>query len=360
MAESENKDHDNKANLQANHGHVPVMRSRVTELLAPSVTARGDRAVIVDGTLGAGGHSEYFLRTFPEAIVIGIDRDRHALAQATQRLAPFGERFLGINARFDQFWDEIQNQAALSVPACAVAVAEGVTGALFDLGVSSMQLDQIERGFAYRVDAPLDMRMNDTQDLTAADVLNTYSHGELARMLKTYGDERFAGKIASAIVKQREVAPFTHSARLVQLLYDAIPAATRRTGGHPAKRTFQALRIEVNRELEALENVIPIITSVLAPGGRAVFMSYQSLEDKIVKQTFAELTTSKTPPGLPVDLPEFAAKFRLVTKGALKADPEEIAENPRAAPVRVRAIEALQEEGTDPMNYGERSKVHEN
>ena len=361
MTESQLKDHHNETNLQAHHGHVPVLRARVTEILQPRVVARGEQAVIVDGTLGAGGHSEYFLKSFPQAVVIGIDRDRHALAQAMKRLAPFGQRFYGINARFDQCWEEIKAGAAQSVHACSLAVAEGVAGALFDLGVSSMQLDQIDRGFAYRVDAPLDMRMNDSEGQTAADVLNTYSHGELARILKTYGDERFAGKIASAIVKQREIEPFSHSARLVELLYNTIPAATRRTGGHPAKRTFQALRVEVNRELEAIENVIPIISSVLAPGGRAVFMSYQSLEDKIVKQAFADLTRSKTPPGLPVDLPESSAKFRLVTRGAEKADPKEIEENPRAASVRVRAIEALQEEtGTHPMNYGERSKVHEN
>ena len=219
-----------------------------------------------------------------------------------------------------------------------------MAGALFDLGVSSMQLDQVERGFAYKTDAPLDMRMDPSQGITAADVLNTYSHGDLARVLKTYGDERFAGKIASAVLKEREKEPFSNSGRLVELLYATIPAATRRTGGHPAKRTFQALRVEVNRELEAIEQVIPVITDSLAVGGRAVFMSYQSLEDRIVKQAFKQLSTSTTPAGLPMDLPGTAAHFSIVTRGAEKASDAEIAENPRAASVRVRALERV--EGT--------------
>ena len=204
-----------------------------------------------------------------------------------------------------------------------------------------MQLDQQERGFSYRGDAPLDMRMDQTQGITAAEVLNTYSHGDLARILKTYGDERFAGKIASAVIAERDREPFDRAARLVELLYATIPAATRRTGGHPAKRTFQALRIEVNRELEAVENVVPVITNLLGVGGRAVFMSYQSLEDKIVKAAFNELTTSKTPAGLPMDLPGTEPEFRTVTRGAEKAPADEIERNPRAAPVRVRCIEKL-------------------
>ncbi len=359
MAESKAKKLEQEANLSLNYGHVPVLKDRVTELLAPSVRAEGNQAVIIDGTLGAGGHTEFFLQSFPQAYVIGVDRDIHALQSAKERLSVFGDRFHPIHARFDHFHAGIEAAAANNVPSCQLALEHGISGALFDLGVSSMQLDQVERGFAYRVDAPLDMRMNDSESLTAAEVLNTYSHGELARVLKTYGEERFAGKIASAIVKEREKEPFSTSARLVELLYATIPAASRRTGGHPAKRTFQALRVEVNRELDAIEKVIPIITSMLVPGGRAVFMAYQSLEDKIVKKQFAELSRDKTPPGLPVDLPGHAARFRLVTRGAEKASPVEIEENPRAAPVRVRAIEALQEDGT-PMNYEERSKVHEN
>ncbi|WP_396124841.1 16S rRNA (cytosine(1402)-N(4))-methyltransferase RsmH [Corynebacterium sp. HS2168-gen11] len=329
-----------QADLRANHGHVPVMRARVTQLLAEAVTAAGEHAVIIDGTLGAGGHSEYFLTQFPLATVIGLDRDTHALGQARARLEKFGDRFVGLHCRFDQYLPVLEQTAAAGNQACQRYLDYGLTGALFDLGVSSMQLDQPERGFAYSIDAPLDMRMNDAEGLTAADILNTYSHGELAKVLKNYGDERFAGKIASAVIKEREREPFTTSQRFVELLYATIPAAARRTGGHPAKRSFQALRIEVNRELEAIEQVVPRIADALHPGGRAVFMAYQSLEDKIVKRIFADLTTSKTPPGLPVDLPEFAAKFSLVTRGAEKATEDEIAENPRSASVRVRAIEA--------------------
>lgn len=320
---------------QQMHGHVPVMRERMAELLAPAV---GTDAVLIDATLGAGGHTEHFLTTFPGARVIGVDRDPNALAEATERLAPFGDRFAAVQARFDEMGEAI---AAAEGEAFDLVRANGVAGALFDLGVSSMQLDQAERGFAYRVDAPLDMRMDPTRGITAAEVLNTYSHGELAHVLKTYGDERFAGKIASAVVKEREREPFTTSARLVELLYDTIPAATRRTGGHPAKRTFQALRVEVNGELDAIRNVVPVITDLLAVGGRVVFMSYQSHEDKIIKSALRELTTSKTPPGLPMDLPGTEAKFALITHGAEQASKEEIERNPRAAPVRVRGIKKL-------------------
>lgn len=320
------------------HGHVPVMRDRMAELLAPAVERFGADAVLIDGTLGAGGHTEHFLTVFPDARVIGVDRDPNALAQASERLAPFGERFTPVQMRFDAVGDAIANNDG---PVFDTAREHGIAGALFDLGVSSMQLDQEERGFSYRGDAPLDMRMDPTTGITAAEVLNTYSHGDLARVLKTYGDERFAGKIASAIVAEREREPFDRAGRLVELLYDTIPAATRRTGGHPAKRTFQALRIEVNRELEAVENVVPVITGLLGVGGRAVFMSYQSLEDKIVKAAFADLTASKTPAGLPLDLPGTEPAFRTVTRGAEKAPAEEIERNPRAAPVRVRCIEKL-------------------
>lgn len=324
--------------IDANHGHVPVMRDRMGDLLHPAVDAFGGGAVIVDGTLGAGGHTEYFLSEFPAATVIGIDRDGAALEQATGRLEKFGDRFVPVRGRFDCLADELEGNTH---PVFQRVRETGLAGAFFDLGVSSMQLDQEERGFAYRVDAPLDMRMDPSTGMTAADVLNTYSHGDLARVLKTYGDERFAGKIASAVVAEREKEPFDRSGRLVDLLYNVIPAATRRTGGHPAKRTFQALRVEVNRELDALSNVIPMVADALGPGGRAVFMSYQSHEDKLVKRAFAELTESKSPPGLPTELPDMAPHFRLVTRGAEQASEAEIELNRRAASVRVRAVEKL-------------------
>lgn len=327
--------------IDSNHGHVPVMRDRMGDLLRPAVEIFAGDAVIIDGTLGAGGHTEYFLNEFPHTTVVGIDRDGAALEQASSRLEKFGDRFVPVLGRFDCIGDELQ---ASEHPVFERVRSTGLAGAFFDLGVSSMQLDQQERGFAYRTDAPLDMRMDPSRGMTAADVLNTYSHGDLARVLKTYGDERFAGKIAAAVVAERAKEPFERSGRLVELLYDVIPAATRRTGGHPAKRTFQALRVEVNRELDALANVIPMVADALGPGGRAVFMSYQSLEDKLVKRAFAEMTESKTPPGLPTELPGTAPKFRLVTRGAEQASEAEVELNPRAASVRVRAVEKLDSE----------------
>ncbi|MFT4126496.1 MAG: 16S rRNA (cytosine(1402)-N(4))-methyltransferase RsmH [Gordonia sp. (in: high G+C Gram-positive bacteria)] len=307
------------------------MARRIVELLAPALT--GERPVIVDATLGAGGHSALFLTEFPQARVVGIDRDASALEIAADRLADFAGRITFHQARFDE----------ISAVLAAAGVA-GIDAALFDLGVSSMQLDRADRGFAYAVDAPLDMRMDAGGSLTAADVLNTYSHGDLARVLAEYGDERFAGKIASAVLREREREPFTTSGRLVELLYATIPAATRRTGGHPAKRTFQALRIEVNHELDALRQALPAALAALRVGGRLAMMSYQSLEDRIVKREFAVRTRSTSPPGLPVELPGTAPRFRLITRGAERPDDQELQTNPRSAPVRVRVIERVTEE----------------
>ncbi|MFC3241150.1 16S rRNA (cytosine(1402)-N(4))-methyltransferase RsmH [Gordonia humi] len=312
------------------------MAERMFGLLAPALTGGSDDAsgaVLVDGTLGAGGHAEYFLDRLDGLTVHAIDRDTSAIDIARERLDRFGDRVVFHHARYDEIGD--------------VAAAAGLTaveGVLLDLGVSSMQLDRADRGFAYAVDAPLDMRMNSDDELTAADVLNTYDHGALARVLSEYGEERFAGKIASAVLRERAVEPFATSGRLVELLYATIPAATRRTGGHPAKRTFQALRIEVNRELESLRAVIPASLDLLAVGGRLAVMSYQSLEDRIVKRDFAQAVRNTTPAGLPVDLPGTAARFALVTRGAEQADDGEREANPRSAPVRIRAIERVAED----------------
>ncbi len=314
-------------------GHIPVMGRRIVELLTPALESE-DRRVFLDATLGAGGHSELILNTFPNVHLVGIDRDASALDIARRRLAPHADRISLHQATFHEIADVLDD-----------AGEESIDAALFDLGVSSMQLDQAGRGFAYSVDAPLDMRMNSDDPLTAADVLNTYGHGELARVLSEYGEERFAGKIASAVLREREKEPFTTSARLVELLYATIPAATRRTGGHPAKRTFQALRIEVNHELDVLREALPTTLSVLTVGGRVAVMSYQSLEDRIVKREFAARTTSTSPPGLPVELPGTAAEFRLVTRGAERPDDEELSINPRSAPVRVRAVERVEKKG---------------
>jgi 16S rRNA (cytosine1402-N4)-methyltransferase len=216
-----------------------------------------------------------------------------------------------------------------------------VQGILFDLGVSSMQLDQPERGFAYAADAPLDMRMDPDATLTAADVVNTYDEQALARVLREFGEERFAGRIAAQIVRRRARQPFVTTGELVELLYQAIPAPARRTGGHPAKRTFQALRIVVNAELDSLRDALPAALAALAAGGRIVVMAYQSLEDRIVKNQFAEATASRTPPGLPVELPGHEPEFVALTRGAERAGGPEIERNPRSAPARLRALERV-------------------
>jgi 16S rRNA (cytosine1402-N4)-methyltransferase len=313
--------------------HVPVLLDRVVALLTPALERPG--SVMVDATLGLGGHTEAVLTRIPQARVVGVDRDPDALALATARLEPFGDRFTGVHAVYDEIPD-VLTEVGL----------DHVDAVLFDLGVSSMQLDVRERGFAYAEDAPLDMRMDKTTGPTAADVLNTYSAGELTRVLKEYGEEKFARKIAGAIVREREVTPFTTSARLVDLLYAEIPAPARRTGGHPAKRTFQALRMEVNDELAVLRRAMPAAIDALGVGGRVVVESYHSLEDRLVKQAFTAATRSEVPEDLPFVPAGSEPALRLVTRGSEKASPEEIAENPRAASVRLRAIERVRPDST--------------
>jgi 16S rRNA (cytosine1402-N4)-methyltransferase len=308
--------------------HVPVLRDRCVALLAPALEAPG--AVVVDATLGLGGHGEALLQRCPQASLVGIDRDPQALELAGRRLASFGGRVRLVRAVYDELPRVLLE---LGIP--------DVRGVLMDLGVSSLQLDRPERGFAYSVDAPLDMRMDATQGVTAADVLNTYSPQELTRVLREYGEERFAKRIAAAVVRERDVRPFHTSARLVELIRDNVPAATRRTGGNPAKRTFQALRIEVNQELEVLQRAVPAAVGALAVGGRLVVLAYHSLEDRIVKRTFATGARSTAPEGLPVELPEHAPRLRLLTRGAEVPSAEEIQVNPRAASARLRAVERI-------------------
>ena len=306
--------------------HVPVLLERCVELLAPALQEPG--SVFVDGTLGMGGHTEAVLRACPEARAVGIDRDPQALALATERLAPFADRFTPVH--------DVSDDLPGVLADLGLSRAHGI---LFDLGVSSLQLDETDRGFAYRTDAPLDMRMDQSTGPTAADVLNTYEARELARVLRDYGEERFARQIARAVVRRREVEPFTTSGPLVELLRDVVPAASQRSGGHPAKRTFQALRIEVNAELSVWSRGMEAALRALAVDGRIVVLSYHSLEDRITKQALAVGVTSSAPPGMPVELPEQRPWLRLLVRGAEQADAAEQAANPRSASVRLRAAE---------------------
>ncbi|CAA0131312.1 Ribosomal RNA small subunit methyltransferase H [Mycolicibacterium vanbaalenii] len=319
--------------------HIPVLLDRCVELLAPALTrtdSDGTGATLVDATLGAGGHAERFLTQFPGLRLIGLDRDPDALKIAGNRLAPFADRVTLVHARYDDMATVINDTTVGDT---------GIDGILFDLGVSSMQLDRPERGFSYSTDAPLDMRMGMREgpeaDLTAADILNTFDEKALTRLLREFGEERFAGRIARHIVRRRAVTPFSRTGELVELLYQAIPAPARRTGGHPAKRTFQALRIAVNAELESLRTALPVAMAALRPGGRIVVMAYQSLEDRIVKTEFAAATASRTPPGLPVELPGYEPEFVTLTRGAERAGSDETERNPRSAPVRLRALQRV-------------------
>ena len=316
------------------HGHIPVLLDRCVDLLAPALTctaADGSGAVLLDATLGAGGHAERFLELFAGLRLIGLDRDPDALATAGRRLARFGDRVYLVRTRYDGL--------AGALDEVGLRPTGSVDGALFDLGVSSMQLDQPERGFSYAQDAPLDMRMDPEAELTAAKILNTYDRRDLTDILRRFGEEKFASRIAGFIVERRARTPFTGTGQLVETLYDAIPAPARRTGGHPAKRTFQALRIAVNAELDSLAAALPAALAALRPGGRIAVMAYQSLEDRIVKTAFAAATASRTPEGLPVELPGHEPEFTGLTRGAERADADEIDRNPRSAPVRLRAIQ---------------------
>ena len=314
---------------ESNTEHVSVMRDECIELLSPAISTHAN-PVVIDATLGLGGHTEALLSKFPHLVVIGIDRDTQAIEIATERLSRFGQRFISHHSIFDRISD--------------VAKEHGyshVQGILFDLGVSSLQLDNGDRGFSYAHDASLDMRMDKNQAKTAADIVNTYSPGELVRILRTYGEEKFATRIVESIVKEREKAPLNSTSHLATLVKNAIPAATRRTGGNPAKRTFQALRIETNDELGAITRAIPQALELLDIHARLVVMSFQSLEDRIVKNYFQEATTSGTPQGLPVEIAELAAKFALVFNGSQSPSEAEVEENSRAASVRLRAIERV-------------------
>ncbi len=313
----------------AGPAHVPVLVGRVTALLAPALARPG--VVLVDATLGRAGHARALLDACPDLLLIGIDADPAAIEAARELLAPYAGRVTLVHARYDE------------IPAIVASTSAPVMGLLFDLGVSSPQLDDPARGFAYARDAPLDMRMDLTAARTAADIVNGYPAADLARVLREFGEERFARRIADAVVRERARAPITSTARLSAIVKDAIPAATRRTGGNPAKRTFQALRIEVNDELGTLRRALPAALGVLGLGGRVAVLAYHSLEDRIVKRELVRLSTDQAPPGLPVPNQAATAQFRLLTRGAERPDSEEVAVNPRAASARLRAAERVRE-----------------
>jgi 16S rRNA (cytosine1402-N4)-methyltransferase len=315
--------------MPAPPAHVPVLLERIVALLTPPLQGGG---IVVDATLGLGGHTEALLQAVPTGRVVGVDRDPEALRRSGERLAPYADRITLVHAVYDELPSVL---ASLGI--------ERVDGVLFDLGVSSLQLDATERGFSYSHDAPLDMRMDPATDRTAADVLNTYPYADLARILREYGEERFAGRIAQAIIRAREQTPLTSTSALADLVRQAIPAATRRHGGHPAKRTFQALRIEVNAELAALRGALPAAIASLAIGGRIVALSYHSLEDRLVKQAIADgLKGCICPPDLPVCACGREPELRVLVRGEQPSDAE-VAVNPRAASARLRAAERIRD-----------------
>ncbi|MFM1993973.1 MAG: rRNA ((1402)-N(4))-methyltransferase RsmH [Actinomycetota bacterium] len=308
--------------------HEPVMLHRCLELLRPGIQKD---SVVVDATLGLGGHTEALLNTHSDLTVIGFDRDPVALELASERLGKFGSRFRGVLATYDQLASVL---AELGI--------QSVQGVLFDLGVSSMQLDSAERGFAYAQDAPLDMRMDQSHGSTAAELLASASEEELTRIFRTYGEERYAAPIARAIVRQRASSAVETSAQLNEIVESVVPKAPGKQTGHPAKRVYQALRIAVNDELAILSSAIPQAIAALSVGGRIVVMSYHSLEDAIVKQAFQSAATSSTPIELPVELPGSGPRLRVITKGVERASEFELSQNPRAASARLRAAEKLE------------------
>lgn len=307
--------------------HQPVLLRDCVDLMAPALAKPG--SIAVDCTLGLAGHSTAFLKASPNVRLIGIDRDTEALALATKRMEMEGlaDRFTPVHAAFDDFSQVLSDQGV-----------DKVNAVFMDLGLSSLQIDETERGFSYSHDAPLDMRMDVTQPLTAEQVLAEYSFADLVRIFRTYGEERFSKQIAREIVRRRETEPLTTSGQLNRLVDEVVPQA-HRPAGNPAKRVFQALRIEVNGELDKLAGTLPQIANHLAVGGRLVVESYHSLEDKTVKAFMNQGLKVDAPADMPVVPPDMMPFFKELTRGAIKADAEENANNPRSASVRLRAVE---------------------
>ncbi len=317
--------------LSTNFTHQPVLAERCVALLGKGIKKAGNEgnALIIDATLGLGGHSELILQTYPQVHLIGIDRDKQALARASRRLRDYSARFTAVHATYDAIGQVADAYFDEKYP---------LAGILMDLGVSSLQLDDAERGFSYAREAELDMRMDQSQGKTAADLLSELSASELTKILREAGEEKFASRIARAIVQKREETPLTSSSQLVEIVRAAIPAPARRTGGNPAKRTFQALRIAVNQELSILKAAVPRALESLAPGGVMVVEAYQSLEDRIVKHAFQQVAAPASLEGIPV---RETPHFELLINGAEKAGETEVTRNPRAASVRLRAIAKL-------------------
>jgi 16S rRNA (cytosine1402-N4)-methyltransferase len=304
------------------------MCEEILSLLAPALNAPD--SIMVDATLGLGGHSLAALTRFDSLTIIGIDRDPQALDMARATLSRFGDRVETHQATYDQIEEILQGRRVEAV--------------LFDLGLSSLQIDSKERGFAYAADAPLSMRMDgNDSELTAADVVNTYTAAELEWIFRIYGDEKYARRIAQAIVSEREREPFSTSARLVDVILSAVPVRDTRSG-HPAKRPFQAIRMEVNQERAILEKALPDALNVLKVDGRMAVLSYHSGEDRLVKRVFSQAHTDHVPPGVPIVPQEHRAKFALVTRGALKPSQEDAELNPRAKPARLRVITRIEED----------------
>lgn len=321
------------------HGfdHEPVMAAEVVELLGhvPS-------GLVVDATVGGGGHARRLLEARPDLRILGLDRDEAAVVAARRNLAGFGDRVEVLHAGYERLGEFAGRAASERTRERGDGPGDGsdsTVGVLFDLGVSSPQLDDPDRGFSYRHDGPLDMRMDTTQRQTAADLVNTATPAELERVIREYGEERFARAVARRIVERR---PLHHTGELVEVITEAVPARARRTGPHPARRTFQALRVAVNDELGRLESGVDAALSVVAPGGRVVALSYHSLEDRIVKRRFADASTGGVhPPGLPTRRTERGGAFRLLARRPLRPSADEVARNRRAESARLRAVERV-------------------
>ncbi|MBR2829662.1 MAG: 16S rRNA (cytosine(1402)-N(4))-methyltransferase RsmH [Solobacterium sp.] len=307
--------------------HESVLLPETIELL--DVKPEG---IYVDATLGRGGHTRALAEKLTTGHLYSFDKDAEAIAESQENLADLADRITLIHADFRDLRQELEARGV-----------EAVDGVMMDLGVSSPQFDDPERGFSYRFDARLDMRMDQEQKLTAYDVINTYGEGELASVFRRYGEERYAGPIARTIVRQREKAPVETTFQLVELIRSALPAKVLNKKGHPAKQVFQALRIEVNDELGALEEGLQQACSILKPGGRCAVITFHSLEDRIVKTIFKELTTAPfVEPRLPVKASQMEqASFTAVTRKPVTAGSEELARNRRAHSAKLRAVERI-------------------